>query len=54
MILADLKLGRKPNRPFTVNAVPDGFALLTEMGEDTYRLTGWNRHHQPDDKARLR
>ncbi|MEO3796962.1 FAD-dependent monooxygenase [Nonomuraea sp. B10E15] len=53
LILADLKLGRGPDRPFTVNAVPDGFALLTEMGDDAYRLTGWNRHHQLPDDAPL-
>ncbi|RVX45119.1 2-polyprenyl-6-methoxyphenol hydroxylase-like FAD-dependent oxidoreductase [Nonomuraea polychroma] len=53
LILADLKLDRAPDRPFTVNAVPDGFALLTEMGDNTYRLTGWNRHHQLPDDAPL-
>ncbi|MGP3955905.1 FAD-dependent monooxygenase [Nonomuraea sp. 3N208] len=53
LILADLKLEQAPDRPFTVNAVPDGFALLTEMGDGIHRLTGWNRHHQLPDDAPL-
>ncbi|MGP3915098.1 FAD-dependent monooxygenase [Nonomuraea sp. 10N515B] len=53
LILADLKLAQAPDRPFTVNAVPDGFALLTEMGDGFHRLTGWNRHHQLPDDAPL-
>ncbi|MFC5827284.1 FAD-dependent monooxygenase [Nonomuraea insulae] len=53
LILADVRLDRAPDRPFTVNAVPDGFALLTEMGEGWYRVTGWNRHHQLPDNAPL-
>jgi 2-polyprenyl-6-methoxyphenol hydroxylase-like FAD-dependent oxidoreductase len=52
LILADVRLAESPDRPFVVNAVPDGFALLTEMGDGLYRVTGWNRHHQlPDDAA---
>ncbi|GAA2631735.1 FAD-dependent monooxygenase [Actinomadura fulvescens] len=53
LILADVKLARRPERPFSVNAVPEGFCLLTEMGDDYYRITGWNRHHQLPDDAPL-
>ncbi|TMR99788.1 FAD-dependent monooxygenase [Nonomuraea basaltis] len=53
LILADVKLGQAPDRPFTVNAVPDGFALLSEMGDGMYRVTGWNRRHQLPDDAPL-
>ncbi|MFF5259344.1 FAD-dependent monooxygenase [Actinomadura viridis] len=53
LILADVRLAEKPDRPFTVNSVPEGFCLLTEMGEGWYRITGWNRHHQLPDDAPL-
>jgi 2-polyprenyl-6-methoxyphenol hydroxylase-like FAD-dependent oxidoreductase len=53
LILADVRLATAPDRPFVVNAVPDGFALLTEMGDGMYRVTGWNRHHQLPDDAPL-
>ncbi|SEG95966.1 2-polyprenyl-6-methoxyphenol hydroxylase [Nonomuraea solani] len=53
LILADVRLGKAPDRPFVVNAVPDGFALLTEMGDGLYRVTGWNRRHQLPDDAPL-
>ncbi|MFB4317432.1 FAD-dependent monooxygenase [Actinomadura sp. 21ATH] len=46
VILADVRLARKPDQAFTVNAVEDGFCLLTEMGDGWYRITGWNRRNQ--------
>ncbi|MEW2355380.1 FAD-dependent monooxygenase [Spirillospora sp. NPDC029432] len=46
VILADVRLARRPERAFTVNAVEDGFCLLTEMGDGWYRITGWNRRNQ--------
>ncbi|MGP4029266.1 FAD-dependent monooxygenase [Actinomadura sp. 3N407] len=50
LILADVRLADPPQQPFSVNAVPDGFCLLSEMGQGWHRVTGWNRHHQlPDD-----
>lgn len=53
LILADVRLSDPPDHPFVVNAVPDGFALLTEMGGGLHRVTGWNRHHQLPDDAPL-
>ncbi|GAA5120726.1 FAD-dependent monooxygenase [Pseudonocardia adelaidensis] len=53
LILADVRLDQAPERPFIVNAVTDGFVLLTEMGGGLHRVTGWNRHHQLPDDAPL-
>lgn len=53
LILADVRLDEAPDRPFVVNAVSDGFVLLTEMGGGLHRVTGWNRHHQLPDDAPL-
>ncbi|TDC91360.1 FAD-dependent oxidoreductase [Actinomadura sp. 7K507] len=53
LILADVRLARSPERAFTVNAVSDGFCLLTEMGQGWYRITGWSRRHQLPDDAPL-
>lgn len=53
LILADVRLGDRPERAFTVNAVSDGFCLLTEMGQGRHRITGWSRRHQLPDDAPL-
>ncbi|MFI0374184.1 FAD-dependent monooxygenase [Actinomadura sp. 1N219] len=53
LILADVRLARAPERAFTVNAVSDGFCLLTEMGQGWHRITGWSRRHQLPDDAPL-
>lgn len=53
LILADVRLADPPRQPFLVNAVHDGFCLLTEIGQGWHRVTGWNYHHQLPDHSPL-
>lgn len=50
VMLADVRLDRPPADPLTVNATPDGFALIVAFGDGWYRVIAWNRSRQlPDD-----
>ncbi|ARF56094.1 FAD-dependent oxidoreductase [Streptomyces gilvosporeus] len=51
MLLADVRLAQEPPSPFTVSASPDAFALIGSFGDGWYRVIGWNRHAQADDRA---
>lgn len=51
LVLADVRLSREPESPFTVTANGDAFALVGSFGDGWYRVIGWNRHRQADDDA---
>ncbi|MFE3884566.1 FAD-dependent monooxygenase [Streptomyces lydicus] len=51
LVLADIRLSREPESPFTVTANDDAFALVGSFGDGWYRIIGWNRHRQADDDA---
>ncbi|MGW7577362.1 FAD-dependent oxidoreductase [Streptomyces sp. NPDC054765] len=51
LVLADVRLAREPESPFTVNATDDAFALIGSFGDGWYRVIGWNRRRQADDDA---
>ncbi|MGV4922952.1 FAD-dependent monooxygenase [Streptomyces sp. BHT-5-2] len=51
VVLADVRLARTPESPFTVNAQGDSFALIGSFGDGWYRVIGWSRHARADDDA---
>lgn len=59
VMLADVRLARKPEHPFEVNAVKEGFAFIAPFGDGWYRVIAWDRRHRmpesaPVDLERLR
>ncbi|MFF3890314.1 FAD-dependent monooxygenase [Streptomyces sp. NPDC001914] len=51
MMLADVRLAKPPQKPPTVGAVGDAFALIVPFGDGWFRVMAWNREHQASDKA---
>ncbi|MET7988850.1 FAD-dependent monooxygenase [Streptomyces sp. NPDC005281] len=51
MMLADVRLATPPQKPPTVGAVGDAFALVVPFGDGWFRVMAWNRHHQMSDKT---
>ncbi|WP_415940378.1 FAD-dependent oxidoreductase [Streptomyces sp. 039-1] len=51
MMLADVRLATPPQKPPTVGAVGDAFALVVPFGDGWFRVMAWNRHHQMSDNT---
>lgn len=51
IVLADVRLARAPESPFTVNAGGDAFALIGGFGDGYHRVMGWARERQLPDSA---
>lgn len=51
VMLADVRLGTKPDDVLIVNANKDGFAFIAPFGDDFYRIIAWDRYNQRPDSA---
>ncbi|CAL9280975.1 FAD-dependent monooxygenase [Streptomyces sp. SudanB91_2054] len=53
LILADVRLARKPEGVLTVDGRGDTFAMIASFGDGWYRVMGWNRRNEVSDDAPL-
>ncbi|MBW8798215.1 MAG: FAD-dependent monooxygenase [Streptomyces sp.] len=51
MMLADVRMADPPNKPPTVAAIGDAFAIVVPFGDGWFRVMAWNRHHPMPDTA---
>jgi 2-polyprenyl-6-methoxyphenol hydroxylase-like FAD-dependent oxidoreductase len=51
IMLADVRLAVKPEHPFEVNAVKEGFAFIAPFGDGWYRVIAWDRRRPMPESA---
>ena len=53
IMVADVQLSSPPGETLSVDAVGDAFAFIAPFGDGWYRVFGWNRDNQVDERAAL-